>query len=453
MSIPFGFSSGDDSNDELGAFFENLGRSMRNAGASQGHVDWESVKKSSSRILKSEGDPAIDSVVHNDIEQATELAQLWINEATSFPSNGEHSLVTKRSEWITSTFETWQSIVEPVASGLAQAMTSLIPNDLEQGNLAIPDELLSQLPPEIAQQMQDMISNGDFTEMLKPMIDMARSMSATMFGNQFGEHLGWMSTAVLSSTDIGLPLSNDTKPDFIGENVKEFCDGLGAASQDAYIYIALRELAHQRLFTYAPWLLTQVQSALAAYASEAKIDTSQIEEVINSIDPSNIDALNDELSLELSLEDPTEEQRAAIARIELLLAFIEGWVTTVVLDAAGSRLPHATALEETFRRRRAAGGPAERFFKGLIGLQLHPRSIREATAMWKRITEAIGIQERDQLWSHPDLLPTAEDIDNVDDFVQRSSHDLMTDLHRAMNSEIPAPPEGDHASGDDGSNN
>lgn len=434
---------GENSDDELASFFENIGNVMRNAGSNQGYVDWQAVKKSSSQVLKEHGDQTVASSVVNEITQATELAEVWLSEATAFPSKGEPCIITSRAGWITATFENWQSIVEPVAQGLATAMTSLIPDEIEQGGLAIPEELINQLPPEIAQQMQDMLGNADFAEMLKPMMDMARSMSATMFGTQFGEHLGHMSTAVLSATDIGLPLSTNTQPDFIGENVAEFCSGLGSAKDDAYIYIALRELAHQRLFSHAPWLLTQIQTALATYASEVKIDTSQIEEALGGIDLNNVDALTSELSVELSLEAPTPEQESAVARIELLLAFVEGWVTTVVLNAAGSRLPHAVALEETFRRRRAAGGPSERFFKGLIGLQLHPRRIREATAMWQKITEVIGHEKRDQLWSHPDLLPTVDDIDHVDDFVNRSSHDLMADLQRAMDSDIPAPSEGE----------
>jgi uncharacterized protein (DUF2342 family) len=30
--------------------------------------------------------------------------------------------------------------------------------------------------------------------------------------------------------------------------------------------------------------------------------------------------------------------------------------------------------------------------------------------MWNQVTEAVGIQKRDAIWSHPDLLPTEADI-------------------------------------------
>ena len=32
--------------------------------------------------------------------------------------------------------------------------------------------------------------------------------------------------------------------------------------------------------------------------------------------------------------------------------------------------------------------------------------------MWRALTEAVGPAKRDALWSHPDLLPSSEDIDN-----------------------------------------
>jgi putative hydrolase len=90
----------------------------------------------------------------------------------------------------------------------------------------------------------------------------------------------------------------------------------------------------------------------------------------------------------------------------------------VVDTAAGDRLPSVAALAEAFRRRRAAGGPAEQTFAALVGLELRPRRLREAVALWAAVTEHRGIQGRDALWGHPDLLPTDEDFANPEVFAQ-----------------------------------
>ena len=85
-----------------------------------------------------------------------------------------------------------------------------------------------------------------------------------------------------------------------------------------------------------------------------------------------------------------------------MLALVEGWVATVVDAAAGGRLPQSSALAEAIRRRRATGGPAERTFATLVGLELRPRRLREAAAIWQRPDRRLaGSSGRDAVWAHP----------------------------------------------------
>jgi len=116
--------------------------------------------------------------------------------------------------------------------------------------------------------------------------------------------------------------------------------------------------------------------------------------------------------------------------LETLLALVEGWVDTVVADAVGERLPGAAALQETLRRRRATGGPAEQTFATLIGLEMRPRRLRAAADLWRALEDSRGIEGRDALWSHPDLLPSSEDLDDPKGFVDRDRQfsDLLAGL-------------------------
>ena len=115
----------------------------------------------------------------------------------------------------------------------------------------------------------------------------------------------------------------------------------------------------------------------------------------------------------------TPEQKAALTRLETLLALVEGWVDVVVGDAVGERLPGADALRETLRRRRASGGPAEQTFATLVGLELRPRRLRAAAALWQLVGDQHGIEARDSVWAHPDLVPTAADLDDPLEFAER----------------------------------
>jgi putative hydrolase len=90
-----------------------------------------------------------------------------------------------------------------------------------------------------------------------------------------------------------------------------------------------------------------------------------------------------------------------------------------VTAQATKRLPSSSAIAETVRRRRASGGPAESAFATLVGLELRPRRLREAAAMWQQVSDAVGDEKRDGLWSHPDLVPTGDDIDDPSALIAR----------------------------------
>jgi uncharacterized protein (DUF2342 family) len=73
------------------------------------------------------------------------------------------------------------------------------------------------------------------------------------------------------------------------------------------------------------------------------------------------------------------------------------------------------------RRRRASGGPAEHTFENLVGLNLRPRRLRDASALWRALAVHRSIAERDHVWTHPDLLPDATDLDDPIGFATAST--------------------------------
>ena len=52
-----------------------------------------------------------------------------------------------------------------------------------------------------------------------------------------------------------------------------------------------------------------------------------------------------------------------------------------------------------------------------------PRRLRDAATVWGAMAAQHGTAARDGLWSHPDLLPTPEDLDEPLDFVARQGMD------------------------------
>jgi hypothetical protein len=47
--------------------------------------------------------------------------------------------------------------------------------------------------------------------------------------------------------------------------------------------------------------------------------------------------------------------------------------------------------------------------------------------MWQRVTDELGAEQRDALWSHFDLVPTSDDVDAPDALVARLRNPSQTD--------------------------
>ena len=61
--------------------------------------------------------------------------------------------------------------------------------------------------------------------------------------------------------------------------------------------------------------------------------------------------------------------------------------------------------------------------RSLLGLELRPRRVRDAVNLWAALREARGTVGRDHVWNHPDLVPTAADLDDPLGYVSGDRQD------------------------------
>jgi putative hydrolase len=252
-----------------------------------------------------------------------------------------------------------------------------------------------------------------------PLVAMVEQMGGMAFGSQLGSALAQLGAEVLTSTEIGLPLGPLGVAALLPAGIDRFAAGLERKSSEAIVFLAAREAAHHRLFGHVPWLRQRLLGIVEQFAQDIRVDTDALQELAHQVDPANPQSMEQLLSSGVLEQRHSPEQQAALSRLETLLALIEGWVEVVVAKALGERLPGAEALRETLRRRRASGGPAEQTFATLVGLELRPRKLRAAAELWRRLTEQHDVERRDALWNHPDLLPSANDLDDPTGFVDR----------------------------------
>ncbi|HEY6813210.1 MAG TPA: zinc-dependent metalloprotease [Propionibacteriaceae bacterium] len=396
-------------------------------------VNWEVTKNTARKTVASLGpDPAPDAGHQRAVTEAVELAEVWLDQATTFPRVSTSVAAWSRAEWIEQTMPVWRRLVEPVALHIADAMEGALNFGATEETAGLP-------------------GMAGMEQMLRPML---RTSGASMFGLQLGQGLGQLATEVVGATDIGLPLSEPGRVALLPTNIKVFGEGLEQPSSDVTLYLALRECARQRLFASAGWLRAQMLTLVEQYASGITIDTSALEQAVGQLDASNLEELSSSLEGGLFEPQKTPEQLATLERLETMLALVEGWVDEVVTQATAQWMPSAPALAEAVRRARATGGPAEETFATLVGLELRPRRMRDAANLWAALRDARGADGRDTVWSHPDLVPTSADLDDPLGFVAgdaRSDSQENPDFDAALEELLKG--EGSEGEGSEGGEN
>lgn len=390
---PFGFG-GDFDMANLGQLFTRLGEmfggvgSAMSSGKDAGPVNYDLARQVATSSI---GFVApIPATTNSAIGDAVHLAETWLNGATALPEGTTKAVGWSPSDWVENTLGTWKRLCDPMAQQISSVWAQSLPEEAKS--------------------------------MAGPLLQMMSQMGGIAFGSQLGQALGRLSKEVLTSTDIGLPLGPKGVAALLPDAVESFAQGLEQPRSEIMTFLAAREAAHHRLFSHVPWLSSQLLGAVEAYAAGMQIDMTGIEELARDFNPASLaDPAAMEQLLSQGVFEPkaTPAQTQALERLETLLALIEGWVQTVVTAALGERLPGEAALSETLRRRRASGGPAEQTFATLVGLELRPRKLREAAALWQRLTEAAGMDARDAVWQHPDLLPGSDDLDDPAAFIDR----------------------------------
>lgn len=373
------------------AMMQAMMRQLQGAFAAGGDdgISWELAERQALHIANQDGLGITDGQ-RTDIDQAVSLATLWLSEATTISELATPPKTITRGAWVEATLPVWQELAEPVATSIADALTGA---------------LREQAPED----MQDIVQNaGRFM----------RTIGGSLFASQLGQVVGNLSKETVSGGDVGIPLMPDGEAAVLPQNFADFGRDLDIPDDQIALYLATRELAHARLFRHARWLRLLVISQVRDFAQGTRVDTGALEDLASRFDPSDPEELRRALESGALIPPRTDEQDAALARLENVLATIEGWVDVVTGQATG-RLPMADRIAETVRRRRAVGGPAEQALSSLVGLTLRPRRMREAAAMWQAVTDAVGVSARDALWDYPDLMPTADDIDDPAALVAR----------------------------------
>lgn len=371
------------------------------------------------KTVAAAGDALATETDRREAAEAVHVAGLWTDAVTDLPSPALTGTAWSRAEWVEATMPVWADLVEPVAEGVGAAVGAAL------------EKQVGDLPA-------DALPAG-MAGMLDQAGPMLRRMQGSMFSMQIGQAVGNLAGDVVSGCEVSLPLVGAPTVALLPQSLRVLAEGLEVDEPQARLYLAVREVARVRLFAGVPWLAPALLAAVRDYAAGISIDTDAIEEAVRSIDPSDPTAVQQALEGRMFTPQVSPAQQAALGRLETLLALVEGWVDVVTERAAGEHLPSAVALGEAVRRRRATGGPAEKTFGSLVGLELRPRRLRDAANLFRALEDAAGQAARDGAWRHPDLAPSAADLDDPLGYVERTTSpagdDLDAELDRLLRDE------------------
>ncbi len=345
-------------------------------------VNWDMALAQAQQIAKAK-QKSSNAVIEEELKKACEIASLWLQEVTEF-SNPNPVKIFSRELWTKDALPLFSKLGTPVAEKMSKALA-------ENLETLLPEEMKS---------------------VLQPAAQFIQNAGAAIFATQLGVVIGQLSEKALAAGEIGIPIID--RPGFITQNVEELLTDLEAQKSELIIYLALRELAISSLFYSNRYLSDQITTQVIEFASGLKVELGGIQEMMQQVDPQDPESVNRILEANGSFASKTPEQEIALERIETLLALVEGFADALAFEA-GKRLPNLAAAVEILARRRATAMVAEKTFQVLVGLEISPKLRRDAKSMWEKLNK----EQRDDLWRHPDQLPSRVEIENPDLLITR----------------------------------
>ena len=418
----FGSGGNDDENSgdknlpnyqELFAQFANFGfnpQTLFAAAANPGAplISIETLREISRKFLATGPELPIGDQDLSKAAQALAIANTWLDEATVFPANAQsapvgtsRNIAWSRRDWLDASLAGWQKLLEPLADGMAGALTNILNETVDES-----------------------LATGPAMASITPIM---RAFMGSLIATQLGQSVGQLATTVTGANDVAIPIFDQVSARLIPQNIDLWSEGLELPIDEVRIFLAIREAAAARLFTHVSWLSKYIQDAITSYGKGIRIDVDSIQEQAQramesgELDMNNPDSISVAINAGLFKPEQSPTQEAALAKLEMALALIEGWIDHVTSKAAGERLPSYGALSESLRRRRATKSPTQQLFAMLLGLEVSPRKMRECAVFWFEVESELDLAGRDHRWEDPALLPPANDLGDVTKFLASTS--------------------------------
>jgi putative hydrolase len=243
--------------------------------------------------------------------------------------------------------------------------------------------------------------------------DMVGRVGGLIAGLQVGTLVGQLARSVLGQYELALPPPEPAKVLLVPENVAAFERSADLPGDQLRLWLACQQVAGQRLLAGVPWLADQLRRVVEDVALQTEPDASQMMDRLQSLDMANPEALQELLAGggEGLLGPPSAALQAATGRLEVLLALVAGYPLVIAGRALEGRLPGLGAIQAAVGRRDADPQSPARLFALLLRADPDRAAAARGERFCREVLAATDIEGLDRTWSHPENLPTAEELD------------------------------------------
>ena len=353
-----------------------------------GPVNWE-IAKQVALWIATEGvtEPNVDPVRRIRFEELSRVAELHVAETTGLSTSAAGRSVSAvpvgRSQWALATIDAYRPLLERLATALSAGA---------EGMPADPDDTADPT----------MALLGNLGQLMGPV----------MLGMQSGFTVGHLARGAFGQYGLPIPRPPSDELLVVPATIDAFASAWSLPEDDVALWVELSEITHHAVFA-RPHVRARIDELLGAYVGGFRPDPSALEGKLDAVDLGNPAALQDVLG------DPevllgamqTPEQQETLARLEALVAAIEGYVDHVV-DTVGRRLISSFGpLTEALRRQRVERGDGDKFVERLFGLELGQAQFDRGAAFVDGVVERAGEDGLARLWHSARELPTPAEVD------------------------------------------
>jgi len=248
----------------------------------------------------------------------------------------------------------------------------------------------------------------------------ARITSAAT-GAEVGLLVGYLSQRVIGQYDIAL-LGPTRAPRllFVGPNLSAARGRLDVDRELFLRWIALHETTHAVQFAGVPWLRGHLGEIAAELFEQAAIEVKPGELVskLTKMNPRELlrSASNGELATLLW----NDSQKGLVDRLLAAMTVVEGYAEHV-MDAVGHELdPGYAEMRRRLDRDRERRGGLDKLVSKLLGLDMKMAQYVRGKRFCDAVADQAGIRALNTVWSGPEALPTPEELEAPDAWIERT---------------------------------